>query len=344
MGSGSTRAAATALDGSNPNGIMIFDANQNENQEGLSQQQLGVLSVASRRVDERLVVSAGGTIGRERNAASGGVATTQVLKKVKFPIQMFDDVSLSSITSSSSLPLLTLSFSATTPTIVTAAFDFSEIWEDEPYPRVRFDCCDSLLVPKVYPPLSADGARHTYVSEPLPDGVLGEMVGVMIESIPQPIYDWIRSSISDSVESKSSEMPALNSPRPGEDIGFPLNPDEYSQIWSSYSQDPDYHASPPTSKSLHFSVSASLDLRLKKTIFCTNGVVHVPKSIYGMEQTDSGEDGGDCVICLCEPKSVAIKPCMHFCICEDCAKTLSRTQGGCPICRTNILGFARIEK
>lgn len=49
------------------------------------------------------------------------------------------------------------------------------------------------------------------------------------------------------------------------------------------------------------------------------------------------------MICLCEPKCIAVKPCMHFCVCEDCAKMLPEKQGGCPICRGKVSGFVKMD-
>ena len=46
--------------------------------------------------------------------------------------------------------------------------------------------------------------------------------------------------------------------------------------------------------------------------------------------------GSDCVICLSEPRSTALLPCRHLCLCADCAQQLRFQTNKCPICRTLI--------
>ena len=42
----------------------------------------------------------------------------------------------------------------------------------------------------------------------------------------------------------------------------------------------------------------------------------------------------DCVVCLVQPKFVALIPCGHICACSDCAPKLKK----CPLCRSLITG------
>lgn len=43
--------------------------------------------------------------------------------------------------------------------------------------------------------------------------------------------------------------------------------------------------------------------------------------------------GGECVICLTEPRDTLFLPCRHMCICLGCAQTLGTGDGKCPLCR-----------
>jgi hypothetical protein len=43
--------------------------------------------------------------------------------------------------------------------------------------------------------------------------------------------------------------------------------------------------------------------------------------------------GSDCVICLSEPRTTALLPCRHLCLCAPCAQQLRFQSNRCPICR-----------
>lgn len=43
--------------------------------------------------------------------------------------------------------------------------------------------------------------------------------------------------------------------------------------------------------------------------------------------------GSECVICLSDPRSTAVLPCRHLCLCTDCAAQLAQQSQRCPICR-----------
>ena len=49
-----------------------------------------------------------------------------------------------------------------------------------------------------------------------------------------------------------------------------------------------------------------------------------------------------CSVCHSNQSSTAIFPCMHVCLCDDCAHQLSRVTNVCPICRTGIQHIARV--
>jgi hypothetical protein len=52
------------------------------------------------------------------------------------------------------------------------------------------------------------------------------------------------------------------------------------------------------------------------------------------------EEDDSCVICLDQPKSVALIPCGHWCICEGCSGDVRK----CPICRKHNTGKLKIFK
>jgi hypothetical protein len=81
------------------------------------------------------------------------------------------------------------------------------------------------------------------------------------------------------------------------------------------------------------------------------------QEIYGIERSgggggdggdgdgDGGSDdgGGDCVICMSEPKDTTVLPCRHMCLCGDCAKRLRVQTNRCPICRTPVESLLQIK-
>ena len=57
------------------------------------------------------------------------------------------------------------------------------------------------------------------------------------------------------------------------------------------------------------------------------------------------EAGKVCVVCLSGPRTHAVKPCRHLCLCPDCAATALKdldTFSQCPICRADMDGVMRI--
>lgn len=51
---------------------------------------------------------------------------------------------------------------------------------------------------------------------------------------------------------------------------------------------------------------------------------------------DESEMGEPCVICLSEPRTTALLPCRHLCVCESCAVQLKLRKSPCPICRREV--------
>ena len=55
------------------------------------------------------------------------------------------------------------------------------------------------------------------------------------------------------------------------------------------------------------------------------------------------EAGEDCIICMSEPRTTAVLPCRHMCLCGDCAQMLRTKTTKCPICRGPVKQLVEIE-
>eukprot|EP00916_Digyalum_oweni_P014248 GHVL01023379.1.p2 GENE.GHVL01023379.1~~GHVL01023379.1.p2 ORF type:complete len:477 (-),score=69.80 GHVL01023379.1:2284-3714(-) len=60
---------------------------------------------------------------------------------------------------------------------------------------------------------------------------------------------------------------------------------------------------------------------------------------------DSLSKANVCVICLVKSSTTILLPCMHLCVCEECAKDLYKSIGGkkCPVCRVKVKGRVKVE-
>lgn len=96
-----------------------------------------------------------------------------------------------------------------------------------------------------------------------------------------------------------------------------------------------------------FSVKSSYQGKLAVTctqqkIQMAQGGVFLVQNLYGMDRRSGEEEGGvdtdapECVICLSEPKEVAVFPCRHMCMCMSCAESLPAQSNNCPICRRPV--------
>ncbi|XP_010452189.1 PREDICTED: probable E3 ubiquitin-protein ligase LUL1 [Camelina sativa] len=70
----------------------------------------------------------------------------------------------------------------------------------------------------------------------------------------------------------------------------------------------------------------------------TNGFRYELQEVYGMRNNVDGccYEGKECVICLSEPRHIAVLPCRHMCMCSGCAKALRFQANLCPVCRQPI--------
>jgi hypothetical protein len=57
-----------------------------------------------------------------------------------------------------------------------------------------------------------------------------------------------------------------------------------------------------------------------------------PSEENKIAEFDDG-DSTECVICLTDPRSIAVYPCRHMCMCISCANAMPAQNNKCPICR-----------
>ncbi|OQS04354.1 hypothetical protein THRCLA_03396 [Thraustotheca clavata] len=62
-----------------------------------------------------------------------------------------------------------------------------------------------------------------------------------------------------------------------------------------------------------------------------------------IQASDEVVDGGECIICLSEPRNTTILPCRHMCICLECSDALKKPGSTCPICRTKVESLLQIR-
>ena len=61
-----------------------------------------------------------------------------------------------------------------------------------------------------------------------------------------------------------------------------------------------------------------------------------PMDDFAREGLDTGDNV--CIVCLVNEKTHLIKPCNHFCVCEECIRQLNE----CPLCKRPINMYERI--
>ena len=58
---------------------------------------------------------------------------------------------------------------------------------------------------------------------------------------------------------------------------------------------------------------------------------------------DCEDNGGDCVVCMSDPRDTIILPCRHLCLCNTCAESLRYQANNCPICRVPFRALLQIR-
>ena len=76
---------------------------------------------------------------------------------------------------------------------------------------------------------------------------------------------------------------------------------------------------------------------LQQKIFL-NGQSYIVQEIYGVESSQ----GGECVVCMSEPRNVVVLPCRHMCLCSLCADIYRIKTNKCPICRGPSRSFIKV--
>lgn len=69
--------------------------------------------------------------------------------------------------------------------------------------------------------------------------------------------------------------------------------------------------------------------------------------MFGIQQTTTNlgeEESSECVVCMTAPRDTAIVPCLHMCLCMECANILrSQPNSRCPMCRTAVNSLLQIQ-
>lgn len=74
-----------------------------------------------------------------------------------------------------------------------------------------------------------------------------------------------------------------------------------------------------------------------------NGVERRQSTTSAGNLADDAE-GGECVICLTNPRDVAILHCRHVCLCSSCAAVTSSTWSfQCPVCRGRVAAMIGVS-
>lgn len=79
------------------------------------------------------------------------------------------------------------------------------------------------------------------------------------------------------------------------------------------------------------------------------GVTYLMQEIFGLENKEIehhsslDENGGECIICMANPRDTVILPCRHLCICNGCAETLRYKLNNCPICRSPFKALLKLR-
>ncbi|KAG8370158.1 hypothetical protein BUALT_Bualt14G0088200 [Buddleja alternifolia] len=84
-----------------------------------------------------------------------------------------------------------------------------------------------------------------------------------------------------------------------------------------------------------------------RQLLWTDDICYELREIYGLGKSGSSLNdngsGKECVICMTEPKDIAVLPCRHMCMCGSCAKALRLQSNKCPICREIIEALLEIK-
>jgi len=77
---------------------------------------------------------------------------------------------------------------------------------------------------------------------------------------------------------------------------------------------------------------------VSQSVISAAGKEYVLRAMFGKSGAEE-----ECVICLTHKKNTTILPCMHVCLCVECAESLSKTNPVCPLCRGRISEFWEVS-
>lgn len=101
---------------------------------------------------------------------------------------------------------------------------------------------------------------------------------------------------------------------------------------------------------LRLSPEGAGEVHVEKQLVQCGSIVRPLDALYGtMPNPRSSkadkDEGGDCVICLSNPREVAILHCRHVCLCSTCAKVTSSTWSfQCPVCRGRVAAMVGLKE
>ncbi|CAE8726224.1 unnamed protein product [Polarella glacialis] len=99
---------------------------------------------------------------------------------------------------------------------------------------------------------------------------------------------------------------------------------------------------------LKLSADGNGEVQVEKQLVQCGVLVRQLDALYGTMPNpragNSEADGGDCVICLSNPREVAILHCRHVCLCLTCAQITSSTWSfQCPVCRGRVAAMVGLK-
>lgn len=84
----------------------------------------------------------------------------------------------------------------------------------------------------------------------------------------------------------------------------------------------------------------SFEAKVVKQKFQIGSRVYRIHEMFGLQQQANNigeEESTECVICMTVARNTAVVPCLHLCLCIECANILrSQPNSRCPMCRTSV--------
>lgn len=65
----------------------------------------------------------------------------------------------------------------------------------------------------------------------------------------------------------------------------------------------------------------------------------LPRALKETRRSEDVDDLGVCVVCLTEPRNVALFDCGHIAVCSDCVESINNV---CPLCRQQAFEYRRV--